>query len=74
MKSTKSGDEATINDTTAQKIATGAVECIDTTTDNGTTIRTMVSDMGDGTSNDAPTLVHSNQLHVSSTHATVRDD
>ncbi|CAB4689162.1 unannotated protein [freshwater metagenome] len=74
MVSTKTGDAHTIRATTAQKIAKGDASIVDTTTDNGTTIRTMVSEIGDGTSNDTATLVHNNHPHVVRTHATAREE
>jgi hypothetical protein len=59
--------------TTEQKTANGWLATTDTTTDNGTTVRTMVRDIGDGTSSEAPTPVHKNHPHVRTTHATERD-
>ena len=73
MASTNTGDAHTMSATTEQKIASGWLAAIDTTTDNGTTMRTMVRDVGEGTSNDAATLVHNNQPHVRSTQLTERD-
>lgn len=73
MASTNTDDAHTMSATTEQKIASGWLAAIDTTTDNGTTMRTMVRDIGDGTSSEAKTPVHKNQPHVSATHATARD-
>jgi hypothetical protein len=73
MASTNTGDAYTMSATTEQKTASGWPATTDTTTDNGTTMRTMVRDIGDGTSNEAPTLVHNDQPHVRSTQQTERD-
>jgi hypothetical protein len=59
--------------TTEQKTATGWLATSDTTTDSGTTMRTMVRDIGDGTNKEAPTVVHNNQPHVRSTQLTGRE-
>jgi hypothetical protein len=59
--------------TTEQKTATGWLATRDTTTASGTTMRTSVSDIGDGTNNDAPTAVQNNQPQVRSTQLTGRD-
>jgi hypothetical protein len=73
MASTNTGDALTMSATTEQKTANGWLATTDTTTDIGTTVRTMVRDIGDGTSSDAPTPVHKNQPHARTTHATERD-
>ena len=73
MASTNTGDAHTMSATTEQKTASGWLATTDMTTDNGTAMRMMVSDVGDGTSRDAPTHVHNNQPHVRSTQPTERD-
>jgi hypothetical protein len=59
--------------TTELKTASGWLATTDATTDNGTTMRIIVRDVGDGTSREAPTLVHNNHPHVRSTQLTERD-
>ena len=73
MASTNTGDAHTISVTTEQKTAMGWLATIDMTTDSGTTMRTMVRDIGDGTNKEAPTAVHNNQPHIRSTQLTERD-
>ena len=73
MASTNTGDAHTISVTTEQKTAMGWLATIEMTTDSGTTMRTMVRDIGDGTNKEAPTAVHNNQPHIRSTQLTERD-